>query len=245
MVATLGEWVMSFRTNLLIAAGRNCSTAFARIALSVVGAIALATTATATPVTVNNFSFELPDVSGGSVDSGTTPIPNWTVSVPGSAGVRDTTGTPSDGTQWGYISPFFDTDNFFIQRPDSDTATFSSNTTYTLTVDVAYNSFTPAGVYSVAIIDPSDNILNTGGSATLVSSDWTTVSVSYTTGPSSPLAGQALRIRLGALSTVSSQLYYDNVRLDAVPVPEPMSFGLFGLGSIGVFAARRRAKRSI
>ena len=236
---------MSFRTGLLIAAGRYCSTTAAWMALLLAGATVLATTANATPITVDNFSFELPDVNGNSLASDITPIPGWTAANPPAAGVRDTSGGPSDGNQWAYIG----NGNSLYQRPESNTTTFLSNTTYTLTVDVVGNGGAPSSPgYSVAIVDPSDNVLNLGGTGIANDwtspSSWTTVVVTYSTGPSSPLAGQALRIRLAQTSGI--QLFFDNVRLDAVTVPEPTSFSILGLGVVGLLRiARRRSSRRL
>jgi len=66
------------------------------------------------------------------------------------------------------------------------------------------------------------------------------VTVSYTSGSSGPLIGQQLKIYL---SSFGIQTNFDNVTLDASPIPEPSAIlGLLGFGLLGI-ASTLKQKR--
>jgi hypothetical protein len=65
-----------------------------------------------------------------------------------------------------------------------------------------------------------------------VSGTFAPVTVNYTSGRSDPLIGQPLQIRLTSLGT---QTNFDNITLDASPIPEPSAIlGLLGFGLLGI-----------
>jgi len=71
-----------------------------------------------------------------------------------------------------------------------------------------------------------------------------TSNVSFTTGAAHALAGQSLGIRLVNLnSDVGIEVNFDNVRLNAVSVPEPGSMALIAAGLIALCARRQHTPR--
>jgi hypothetical protein len=67
-----------------------------------------------------------------------------------------------------------------------------------------------------------------------------TSTVSFTTGSSHALAGQALGIRLVNLNGSGVEVNFDKVQLDAVAVPEPASGLIVVLSGALLFTRRRR-----
>ncbi|TWU54337.1 hypothetical protein Poly51_30540 [Rubripirellula tenax] len=91
-----------------------------------------------------------------------------------------------------------------------------------------------------AVLDQDDNSL----SGSIAEGDFGTSSLSFTTGDTHSLLGQALGIRLVNLNQIDLmypgahlEVDFDNVRLNATAVPEPSSLVLLALG--GVVAFRR------
>jgi len=202
--------------------------------------------AQATPVTVQNFSFETPvqapesyapsmtgtswGQGGGSAGVQFFPF--------GSQGFNQTSATsplpaPGAGLQAVYVN---DAGNYIYQNVGS----LTPNTTYTLTVAAGNQSgFGPGSVGYIALVANAYNgtILaqsTVSGQPTSSFADFTT---SFSTGSA---ASDDLYIVLGITS--GNQIDFDNVRLDAsaASVPEPASMLLLGAGLLGLGAARRR-----
>ena len=133
-------------------------------------------------------------------------------------------------------------------------ATLQANTVYTLRVDVGdrtdltaqsgairlgYVSASPAANDDYGLNLLTANIINdtvpvNGAGAT---DGWQTWESTFTTGASPTGEGQALRIELVTFAGV--QTLWDNVRLDASPVPEPSALLLSALGSFLLLRRRR------
>ncbi|MCA2628404.1 MULTISPECIES: PEP-CTERM sorting domain-containing protein [unclassified Microcystis] len=209
--------------------------------------VALATLGTgaaqAASVTVNNFSFETPSNPNFSPV-----ITGWTVSS-GNAGVQPfnatqfTSGVP-DGSQAALIAF-----NGGSIRQDV-AATYQAGTRYTL------NLF--AGIR----LDELGNLTLPNSTISLRRSDNNTVLSSFTFNQSSfssrgvflsfntsYLAGIAdqgagIRISIDRPNNGGTQLVFDNVTLNATPVPEPSSLlGFITLGSLMLGSAVRKARK--
>ena len=127
----------------------------------------------------------------------------------------------------------------------------AANTIYTLTVDVgdrtdltfagaALNLGTGVGVGNNLL--PAVVIANTTPNNTAAAGDgWQTWQSTFTTGAAPVNLGQPLRIDLANVSGI--QTLFDNVRLDASPVPEPASGILSAIVFGAVMCLRRRTGR--
>lgn len=120
-----------------------------------------------------------------------------------------------------------------------------ADTTYALRVDLGNRSDTnfPAGAQIRLGFGstPGQNILALDVASNPIPGDggWATWENVYVTGPAPLGLGQPLRIEL---ISDGQQAQFDNVRLDAVPIGEPSSLVLCGVGmlGLGIFRWRRR-----
>ena len=157
---------------------------------------------------VANGGFEAPDCDTAScvVDA----LGNYTNgvaagwAVTGAAGVFDPVGviTPTEGDQVGYSNG----GTLSQVLGESPVA----NTTYTFSVDVGDRTDTAFPGYTVSLYSGATLLAQNVGTAGSVSSGWTTVTLSYSSGASPPT--DPLEIRL---SSAGSQTEFDNVRLFA------------------------------
>lgn len=197
-------------------------------------------TAIATPITVNNFSFESPNVTNPPTTYASYPTSSandWFQSG-GDAGAFVPQGgdpAPTNGTQVGLAN------NFLIQTLST---TIVGGTTYTLLVDVgARVSFASGNLaYRLELLDNGSSVASTG-IIVIPPAPLTTATLVY-----SPLTnGGTLGIRLSRISSSGNerQGLFDNVRLNAVAVPEPASLGMLGVSGVLAFVGlwNRRAKR--
>jgi hypothetical protein len=188
--------------------------------------------ASATPIPVDNFSFEtlpaggLPIDCGGSCAYSIAPIPGWTNT--GSSGqwiIGGFAGNPPafDGNVIGYTN-----DDPISQN----VATAVAGTTYTLQVELLHRTDLPLD--GVVQLEINGSVVATatgldGGPGTW--NDWTAV---YTAIAAN--AGQTVTI---LLSTTGAQGDFDDVRLNAA-IPEPAALTLLGAGLVALGVVRRR-----
>lgn len=170
-----------------------------------------------------------------------------------------------EGQRVGIAFNFFGSGNFGeygMQQTLADT--LQANTTYTLEVeigniasgvDVATNDYNLNGFpgYRVdlmagGVVLASDNNSLAG---LIAEGTFATSTVQFSTGASHDQLGQALGIRLVNLNVsdldfpdADLEVDFDNVRLSAVPVPEPSSLVMFVLGLMGFFRTCRRFRRA-
>lgn len=137
------------------------------------------------------------------------------------------------------------------------TATLQNSATYTLSIDVGnigndvnfpHNQFQFSGFPGYRIDFLAGNTVLASDSS-LVSAvpaegSFRTSTITYQTGTSHALAGQALGIRLVNLNSSGGiEVNFDNVRLEMTAVPEPSSMLFFGLlGTCALVVKRRRSK---
>jgi hypothetical protein len=220
------------------------------LSLTAVGALA---TAQASPVTVNNYSFEA--VTGNNLSS----VSGW-----GGFGYND----PSD------IGAAVGSANGFSAAPDGlnelyvncwqgqtsagifqDVGLLQANTTYTLTVAIGLRGDLVNGSSDIwlpgviSLLNGTDNtgtVLATGGGRPATADTWQDYTVTFSTGA---LVSGDLTIMLsdayaGFTNPNLGQADFDNVRLDATPVPEPGACALLG-GGLALFSVVLRRRRTI
>jgi hypothetical protein len=208
--------------------------------------------ADATPISVPNYSFELPSLSDGGFDLA---VPEWTLldfggvfnsedaQFPGSTG--GDLPAPADGEQLAFLGTG-STFGTFSLTTAAPLTSILADSTYTLTVALGSRLDLPVNPTDVVFVQflANEVVLAEGGlvfnpEATMIPPgtfvDFTT---SLITGPSSPLIGQDLKVRIGLLG--DSQLMIDNVRLDVVPEPSTAALFIGGLTLASAFRRRRR-----
>lgn len=205
-------------------------------------------------IPIVNPSFEAPDLSTGNNpgqifgSSGGTwvsvPVPGWSLynglynPVPNA--VVQTSPLPAGATDGNQVLGINQGSVYQILS-----STLQDNTTYTLSVDVAQRTDDPTIIYWVYLYagQPGNWPFLAVDFNTLhpVAGNWLTSTISYTSGPNDPFAGQSLVIMLGA---DRQQTVFDNVRLTATDVvPEPGSW-LLAASGLGVLVRKlRRASR--
>jgi hypothetical protein len=121
------------------------------------------------------------------------------------------------------------------------TTDLASATTYTLTVSVGLRNLESQSFGGVIELLAGSTVLESYNSGTVpTAGNWSVWTLTYDSGSSNPLAGQALGIEL--MST-TNQTAFDGVFLnDASDVPEPAMFALVGAGLLGLVTRRRFAK---
>lgn len=203
--------------------------------------VCFAGAASAAPILINNQSFEDPTLSPGSFFYSPTQMPGWSSTATGGAdrGIWNTTAT---GKHLINIA-FAYRDNAFAQQT---TEAVQAGTTYTLTWLQGRTGNATRGTGELWAGGTLANGVLTGGTmvvslTTLMSQDnMTEHSVSWTPGAGNPLIGQLLTVRFAGTTVVGeSYVSFDNVRLDAAPVPEPATLSLLGLGALAAFRRRR------
>jgi MYXO-CTERM domain-containing protein len=113
-----------------------------------------------------------------------------------------------------------------------------ADTNYTLQVDVGDRTDTPFPAYSIELFAGGIQ-LTTGSNATPPDGGFATSTATFNPGSSHPALGAPLEIRL---TSNGVQMNFDNVRLDATPIPEPAGLTLLA-GAAALGLRRRRQNR--
>ncbi len=236
-----------------------------RVSLLSLISLALTTNAEAAFVAINNPSFESPVTAPGTFAGGQASGPtDWTVYNSGATngqrffGVWNPSTTNSfvngapDGANVGVVFLENTTDLAEAGLRQTLTATLQLSTQYSLTVDVGNFSDADGGSFDFSGFPGYRVELFAGG--TLLALDSNTLSpgegifetsvVMFTTGNSHPNAGQAMAIRLVNLNGPGIEVNFDNVRLDATPVPEPSTLLFGAIGVIFAILKRNRTSRN-
>ncbi len=209
----------------------------------------------ATSITVSNYSFEADVISGGDFVAYPS-VTNWTIgslNLPGHPGASEwglfypltgygfntanPLGAPAQGNQ---TFAFFD----ILGGTASQTVgTIEGGTTYTLTVAAGWRAGTTLMPYGLDLLangtpmTPISSVLTAPTSGNFVDNSKT-----YFVPTGSALAGEALAIQLTGTGNdaTATQVYFDNIRLDAVPEPSAALMLLTGLGILARMGCLRR-----
>lgn len=198
----------------------------------------------ATPIPINNYSFENPSVSPGGWTQGQG-IPGWDTNNCYNSGewcgVISGYGTASEGNNADWVQ--------YIGWISQDlNATLQPDYTYTLSVSVGHRSGFP--------LDPEIQLL-AGGNVLIdkiladpekpVDGAYSIITLTYQSGQNvTPNQYLTINLMNTGSSGVWSQPHFDNVTLDASPsppIPEPSTFLLLGAGLVGVGFLRKRFKK--
>lgn len=213
-----------------------------RISCLSVGWLAWAAVAGAASIPVANFSFESPATSEETQLIFGNP-PSWELTA-GSGGVLRPSfnggfpgnGYPAaatEGVQFGYANAT----QRLRQTVAASPINFANNTIYTVQVDTAGSAGN--STYQIELLDQLNNVVAASLPLVATNQVFTPGIFVYSSGVSNPFAGMPLRISFNI--TNAAQTVFDNVRLDAVTIPEPSSYVLLALGiSGGIGCARRR-----
>ena len=180
--------------------------------------------ANATQVSVNNYSFESDVLADGFNIVGVT---GWSGGGVFNPSIASFTSVP-DGVNTLWINSG--------SAAQTLSTVLTANMAYTLMVDVGdridWDTF-PG--YSVALLAGSTILASE--SSLMPNNGFLTSTVNYTALAGNPFLGTALTI---LLTTNGTQVNFDNVRLDASPVPIPAAAWLLGSGLLGLVGVARR-----
>jgi len=188
--------------------------------------------ASATLITINNYSFESPTLADGAATLGS--IPDWTI-VTGNAGVWNPTaanypGGVPDGNNVAYLSQPSTT----ISQTTAATVTGSYQ--YFLQVYVGSDTGTPP-TYTIQLVAAgSPDVVLAQASGQPTTGSFTPVTLTYTaTDPSQ--YGKPIKINL---ESSTWRLHFDDVTLNGIAVPLPSTLLLLGSGLLGLWGLGRR-----
>jgi hypothetical protein len=214
----------------------------------------------AAPIAVVNHSFEDAGLAaGGWTDA--TPS-GWQESVPGSNGSfsEAITGFAADGTQHQGINGLQTTINGGILPAGSFEYSvwqdlgvpLQPNTEYTLTVAIGNRnaSFTIPDSVSVFALQAggADVLSDTFDASTIPESTFVDQSLTYVTNSSPPAGNLGIRLAnldLGLVAggaAINARSHFDNIRLDAVAIPEPTGLALVAIAFGFIGCIRRRVR---
>jgi hypothetical protein len=189
----------------------------------------LAGQAGATSIPITNPGFESPVLVNGAFTQ--TPPTGWS----GGGAFNPTTanfpGEAPEGQNTGYSNGSAISQTLSI--------VLAANTTYALTVLVGDRLDTAFPGYHVQLLAGSTILSECATCVTPLNGSFALVTVTYTTGASDPLIGQALSI---VLDSDGLQTNFDDVRLDAVPEPSSLALLSSSFGAMAVAWSRRRRK---
>lgn len=192
-------------------------------------------TALATPITINNYSFEDQTFSDGT--GSTNSISGWTLSPLGGGGVWNPAppqygGVVPDGNNMAYVWEPALTISQIIS------ATVTPNYKYSLSVYVA-NDNNPVGNYTIQLVahDATSDVVLASATGTPPTGHFALVNLPSYTATDPNQYSKSIEIKL--LSS-GWRLHFDDVQLDGTLVPLPSTMLLLGSGLVGLALLRRR-----
>ncbi|GCL59802.1 PEP-CTERM sorting domain-containing protein [Microcystis aeruginosa] len=201
----------------------------------------------AASIFIANHSFEDPIITdlSGILDTGIGTTGNWTFTGASARGfINPGLGENDVPGFWYGPSPTLPNGNQVAWSNGGTisqtlTETLQANTKYTLGVYVGHRQNVAFAGYNIELLAGA-TVLASNNSITPAAGTFAPVTVSYTSGSSGSLLGQALQIRL---TSNGEQANFDLITLDASPIPEPSAMlGLLGFGLLGI-ASKLRQKQ--
>ncbi|MCA2629979.1 MULTISPECIES: PEP-CTERM sorting domain-containing protein [unclassified Microcystis] len=193
----------------------------------------------AASIFIANHSFEAPIITdpSGILDTGIGTTGNWTFAGASARGfINPGLGENDVPGFWYGPSPTLPNGNQVAWSNGGTisqtlTETLQANTKYTLGVYVGHRQNVAFAGYNIELLAGA-TVLASNNSITPAAETFAPVTVSYTSGSSGSLLGQALQIRL---TSNGEQANFDLITLDASPIPEPSAMlGLLGFGLLGI-----------
>lgn len=203
----------------------------------------------AASIFIANHSFETPIITdlSGVLDTGISTTGNWTFAGGMNQGfINPGLGENNVPGFWYGPSPTLPNGNQVAWSNGGTisqtlSATLQANTKYTLGAFVGRRFGENFPGYNIQLLAGTTVLASSGSSVTPTAGTFAPVTVSYTSGSSGSLIGQALKISL--TSSSGSQTNFDLITLDASPIPEPSAMlGLLGFGLLGI-ASKLRQKQ--
>lgn len=203
----------------------------------------------AASIFIANHSFETPVITdlSGILDTGMSTTGNWTFAGAMNQGfINPGVGENDVPGFWYGPSPTLPNGNQVAWSNGGTisqtlSATLQANTKYTLGAFVGRRFGENFPGYNIQLLAGTTVLASSGSSVTPTAGTFAPVTVSYTSGSSGSLIGQALKISL--TSSSGSQTNFDLITLDASPIPEPSAMlGLLGFGLLGI-ASKLRQKQ--
>jgi hypothetical protein len=205
-----------------------------RVVLTLSIGLSTFATAHAAPIAIGDPSFEGVALSPGAFTSGVYAANSWNSNANGGIFRPTASNYPGgvpDGVNIGYAGGSAVIDQLL-------NANLTVNTTYTLSVSVGNRLDAPHNDgYSIQLL-AGGAVLN--GTTTLpapAQGQFVLATDVYTAGSGDPHLGQPLEIKL--ISTPTGQASFDNVTLDASPVPEPSALVLLAAAAACIVVIQR------
>lgn len=203
--------------------------------------------AQAAPVAITNAGFESPALGDGGF---TATIDGWVASGGAGRGVFNPNTSqlvaPTEGLQVGYIDP----DGHGTASITQTLAeTVAAGATYVLEADFAFRKNfsdpSPSFVFTLALLAGGSTVASYTGSVAegFRNTAFQTATALFTAPANGAVLGTALGVRISANGPFASQITFDNVRINAAPVPLPPTILLLAPG-LALLARRARRHRA-